>query len=257
MIVRDHTKDYPAGPPRPEINPAPVYKCGSRTGVSNLLIGGDVWITADAVEVGRVKGCQKMTGVDVNPDYGLNQKVRGWFEICNDPSPPSQEHFTQMPPSPLPSPGFEPIYEGGEQITITNIVNGARVTLYRNGINQGTSRCWGGRLLWGVNPQLSTSDSFEAVQTMCLGDPGSPPGKSGVQPCSSLPPPQVGPVQAGDEYITLTQFVPDAIIRVYLNGIIAGASGGPVVFLNKKVAKGDTLDVVQDLHGCQSLYALR
>src|SRR5215469_9391863 len=37
VTVRDHTIDYPTGPPRPEINPAPVYKCGSRTGVNNLL----------------------------------------------------------------------------------------------------------------------------------------------------------------------------------------------------------------------------
>jgi hypothetical protein len=29
ITVGDHTKDYPAGPPRPEINPAPVYKCGA------------------------------------------------------------------------------------------------------------------------------------------------------------------------------------------------------------------------------------
>src|SRR5205823_3288323 len=46
ITVRDHTKDFPAGPPRPQINPSPVYKCGVRTGVGNLLPGGHVWITA-------------------------------------------------------------------------------------------------------------------------------------------------------------------------------------------------------------------
>jgi hypothetical protein len=30
--VRDHTVEFAAGPPRPEINPAPVYECGTRTG---------------------------------------------------------------------------------------------------------------------------------------------------------------------------------------------------------------------------------
>jgi hypothetical protein len=57
IVVGGHTKDFPAGPPRPEINPAPVYKCGMRTGVGNLLPGGHVWITADAVKVGDVNGC--------------------------------------------------------------------------------------------------------------------------------------------------------------------------------------------------------
>jgi hypothetical protein len=37
----DHAQEYPAGPPSPEINPAPVYKCGARTGVSNLWVGSE------------------------------------------------------------------------------------------------------------------------------------------------------------------------------------------------------------------------
>lgn len=256
ITVVDHTQEYPAGPPRPEINPAPVYKCGSRTGVGNLLIGGNVWITAGGIEVGRVNGCQKVTGVDVNPDYGSNQPVRAWFELCNDPSPPSQEYVTQAPPNPLPATGYEQVHEGSQQITITNIVNGARVTLTRSGINQGVSRCWGGKLQWGLNPPLSINDYFDSAQTMCPGDPSSPPGKTGVLPCSSLPVPQIGPVQAGDDRITLTQFVSDAIIKVYLNHVLVGSSGGPVVMLSKRVKRGDILHVLQDLQGCKGHYAL-
>ncbi|WP_440947795.1 hypothetical protein ACSAZL_05970 [Methanosarcina sp. T3] len=256
VTVRNHTKDYPAGPPRPEINPAPVYRCGSRTGVNNLLIGGNVWITADSGETGRVNGCEKITGVDVNPDYGPNQHVRAWFELCNDPSPPSKEFITQIPPKPLPTPGYDQVYEGSRQITITNIVNGARVTLSRNGINQGTSRCWGGRLLWNLDPPLSTADSFDSIQAMCPEDPGSQPGKTGVLPCSSLPAPQAGPVQAGDNRVTLTRFLSDAIIKVYLNGVMVGAGSGPVVMLSKRVERGDILHVVQDLQGCKGQYAL-
>jgi hypothetical protein len=93
VAVKDHTKDYPAGPPRPEINPAPVYRCGSRTGVSNLLVGSNVWITADAVQVGGVGGAKAHQGVNVNPDYNLGQHVRAWSELCKDPSPPSEEHI--------------------------------------------------------------------------------------------------------------------------------------------------------------------
>ncbi|GDY60454.1 hypothetical protein SVIO_110770 [Streptomyces violaceusniger] len=35
--VLDHTREFPAGPPRPQINPAPPLECGVRTGVANLL----------------------------------------------------------------------------------------------------------------------------------------------------------------------------------------------------------------------------
>ncbi|GAB1541203.1 hypothetical protein NUACC21_38730 [Scytonema sp. NUACC21] len=255
-IVKDHTKDYPAGPPRPEINPAPVFECGVRTGVSNLLTGGNVWITADQIEVGRVNGCNAHQGVNVSPAYGLGQKVRAWFELCKDPSPASVEYVTSKPPNPLPTLTFDPIFESGTVLIVKNVVNGAKVTIYRNGINQGTWLCWGDALkIDGFSPFM-TGESFVAIQSMCLGSPDSPPGSGVVQPCSSLPAPEIGPIQAGDNSITLTQFVPDATIKVYLNGELVGASGGPIVMLTKKVALGDTLIVVQDLNKCKGSLAL-
>ena len=256
VTVRDHTQDYPAGPPRPEINPAPVYKCGVRTGVSNLLTGGSVWITADGAEVGRVKGCSDHQGVNVTPEYGFDQSVRAWFELCDDPSPPSVEHMTGNPPNPLPAPTLNPIYDTGTDLQVRNVVNGAKVTVYRSGVPIGTWPCWGWGLdLHGLSP-FSDGELFEASQSMCEGDPSSPHGSTTVQPCSSLPAPQVGPVQAGDDRIALTAFVPEATITVYLNGVQVGASGGPVVLLSQPVASGDTLHVVQDLRDCESQYAL-
>lgn len=256
VIVKDHTKDYPAGPPRPEINPAPVFECGVRTGVSNLLTGGNVWISTDQIEVGRVNGCSSHQGVNVSPAYGLDQKVRAWFELCKDPSPASIEYVTGKPPNPLPAPSVDPIFESGTVLTVKNIVNGAKVTVYRNGVNQGTWPCWGFSItINGLGPFV-TGDKFTAMQSMCPGNPDSPPGDSVVQPCSSLAAPEIGPVQAGDDRITLTQFVPDATIKVYLNGGLVGASGGPIVLLIKKVALGDTLIVVQDLNKCKGSLAL-
>jgi len=251
VTVRDHTQDYPAGPPRPQVNPAPVCECGSRTGVSNLLIGGNVWITADGNEVGRVNGCSEHQGVNVNPDYGPNEKVRAWFELCHDPSPPSVEHITQPPPKPLPAPGIDTAYEEGEQLRVTNVVNGARVTVYRNSVNQGTWRCWGYALLLGLNPPFSAGEAFEASQAMCPGDPVSPKGSTVVEPCSNLPAPLVGPVQIGDDRITVIEFVPDAVIKVYVNLVKVGEGGGPVISLNTTIKHGDTIHVQQVLGKCE------
>jgi hypothetical protein len=255
VTVRDHTQDYPAGPPRPQIDPAPVYECGVRTGVSNLLTGGNMWITANMVEVGRVNGCATHQGVNVNPPYGLNQKVRAWFELCKDPSPPSVEYVTTHAPNPLPAPTIDPFYAGGTQITVRSIVNGSKVTLYRNGLNQGTWPCWGYALSIGSLAAFSAGEVFSATQTMCPSDPPSPPGSGTGQPCSALPAPQIGPVQGGDTHITLTDFVPDAVIRIYLNGALVGVGSGPVVLLTQTVKRGDTLVVVQDLAACQSQWA--
>lgn len=256
--VRDHTATYPAGPPRPQINPAPVHRCGVRTGVTNLLIGGNVWITADGSEVGRVKGCNNPQGVNVAPPYGLGQSVRAWFELCGDPSPPSLEHITIPPPSPLPTPAIEPQYAGGAQLIIANIANGAKVTVRRNGSALGTWGCWGGSIQLGpFAPLFSSGEIVEAFQEMCPGDPPSTTGTTTIEPCSNLPAPQVGPIQGGDTSVYFTQYAAGATLSVYLNGLQAGRGGGPTVPLNNAIAFGDAVVVAQDLETCRGSRALR
>ena len=250
VAVGDHTHDYPAGPPRPEINPAPVHRCGSRTGVSNLLTGCNVWIHADGVEVGRVDGAAAHQGVNVNPDYGANQNVRAFTELCKDPSPPSQLHQTQEPPSPLPSALVEEIFDGGSQMTVIGLVNGARFNVLRNGTDVGTWRTWGQRHLVGLSPSVASGETLAVTQRMCPGVPSSTPVDTTVKPCSSLPAPVVAPVQDGATSVTLLQFVPDAVIKVYVNLVKRGESGGPVVLLNSPVHHGDTVHVQQIVGHC-------
>ena len=134
VTVLDHTIQYPAGPPRPGLAPTPLHRCGSRTGVDNLLGGGNVWITADGAEVGRVDGCASpMQGVNVEPSYELGQHIRAHFELCGDQSAPSVEHVTQSAPSPLPTPAFDPFFEGQQQLRLSGIANGAKVSVVRSG----------------------------------------------------------------------------------------------------------------------------
>lgn len=250
VTVRDHTVDYPAGPPRPEINPEPVYQCGSRTGVRNLLIGCNVWITADGTEVGRVDGAKEHQGVDVNPDYGLNRRVRAWAELCHDPSPPSVEYVTQPPPSPLPTPALDPAYESGEQIRITNLVNGARFTIDRGGSLIGPFRTWGHAHLVTLSPPFVTGEAIAVTQQMCLADPPSDPGTTTVLPCADLPAPHIAPVQVGDTSIVLTQWVVGAQIKVFAGTEKIGDGGGPVIALTRAVQEGETIYVYQVLGTC-------
>lgn len=254
--VRDHTQDYPAGPPRPEINPAPVYQCGARTGVSNLLTGSTVWITAQATEVGRVEGATQHQGVNVTPDYGLAQEVIGWASLCDDPSPPSATETSQPPPLPLAALTFEPTYDGSEQVTLNGLANGARFTLSRNGNPVGTFAGWGGRFtVNGIFPAVSTTDTFSATQMLCPGDPASPPGSTTPLPCSALPAPVVAPIQAGDDAVFLIQFVPDARTKVYVNGVKRGDSGGSIILLTQPVDHGDVVHVIQSVGICVSNWA--
>jgi hypothetical protein len=247
---RDHTVDYPAGLPRPRVNPAPVHECGSRTGVENLVTGCNVWIEATGTEVGRVNGAAPHQGVNVNPDYGLAQDVVAFAELCGEASPPSETHVTQPPPSPMPAPGFEPVYEGGQQLTVTGLANGARFDLGRNGTPLGTWRTWGQRHLVGLNPPFSAGEAITVSQRLCPGNPPSVVVTTTVEPCSKLPAPGVMPIQAGDTRVTLTSFVPDARIQVYLNLVKVGDGGGPIVVLTQGVSHGDTVHVLQRLGAC-------
>lgn len=255
VVARDHTQDFPAGPPRPQINPAPVYECGSRTGVSNLLVGCNVWITADGVEVGRVDGAAAHYGVNVTPDYALGQTMRAWAELCKDPSPPSQAHLTVMPPKPLPAPGIDPAYADSQQVRITNLVNGARFELARNGASIGVWRTWGYAHLVSLSPPLVDGETLKVTQRMCPGDPDSPPGEGVVQPCSALPAPEVASIEGGADSVTVTVMVPGATIKVYLNGVKVGEGGGPVVPLSQPVKLGDTVHVLQVVGGCTGQWA--
>ena len=251
VTVRDHTQDYPAGPPRPEINPEPVYQCGARTGVRNLLTGCNVWIEADGTEVGRVDGAKEHQGVNVNPDYGLNQRVRAWAELCRDPSPPSREYVTQPPPNPLPTPAIDPAYDDGEQIRITNLVNGARFTIDRGGSLIGPYRTWGYAHLVGLSPPLSAGETIAVTQQMCPSDPASDPGKTDVLPCSALPAPKVAAIQVGDTVVVLTEWVPGAQIKVFGGMQKIGDGGGAVVALTRPVQEGETIYVYQVLGDCE------
>lgn len=255
VTVGDHTKDFPAGPPRPEINPAPVYNCGERTGVGNLLVGSHVWITDNGATVGNVQGAAKQQGVNVAPPYKTGDNVRAWSELCKDPSPPSVNHVAQPSPLPLTAPGFDAIYAGSTQIAVTGVVNGGHFTLSRNGIAVGTFLTWGQRHLVGVNPPCTVADVFSATQRLCPNDPPSPPGKTGVLPCSQLPAPQVAPVQAGDDHIVVTSYALGALIQVYVDLVKTGEGGGPVVALTKPVRHGDQIDVVQNVGTCHGATA--
>jgi hypothetical protein len=250
VTVRDHTADYPAGPPRPELFPTPLYKCGVRTGVGNLLIGCDVRITANGAAIGAVAGANNPQGVNVSPAYDTGQRVRAWAELCKDPSPPSLEQIVQPPPLPLPAPGFDPIYEGGTQLVVNTIVDGARFTLSRDGVLVGTFPCWGGKCIVGLSPPFTAGETFNATQELCPSDGPSQPGTGTVQPCSALPAPQIGPVQDGDTSITITQFVPGSEIKVFVNNVKVGDGSGPVVALTAPVPHAATIDVWQILGTC-------
>ena len=252
VTVRDHTADYPAGPPRPEITPSPVYTCGGRTGVGNLLIGSDVWIKDEAGQVGLVNGANTQQGVNVAPAYATGNHVRALTKICHDESAPSIEYVASPLGAPLPAPAFETLHDGSSQVALNGLANGAHFTLSRSGIDIGTFLTWGGRHLVNLSaPINATVDTFSVTQQLCPGDPHSPPGHGSPVPCAKLAAPTVAPVQSGDTHIVLLDFVPDATIKVFVNLTKTGEGSGPVIALTNPVPHDAMIDVWQIVGTCQ------
>jgi hypothetical protein len=239
ITVKDHTADYPAGPPRPELFPTPLYKCGRRTGIGNLLVGCDVTILVNGGANGSVSGANNPQGVNVVTPYDTGQHVRAIASLCGDKSPLSKEEVVQVPPSPLPVPGVGPFYVGGVDLPLSNIANGAHFPVSRNGSAMGTFLGWGGGFtIKSINPAFAVGDHFDAIQELCPADGPSRPGGGDVLPCSALPAPKVGPVQDGDTVIVLTEFVPGAQIKVFVNLDKTGDGSGPVVAADRRDLPG-------------------
>ena len=251
VTVRSYREDFPAGLPRPVINPAPVYKCGIRTGVSNLLLGSNAWITDNGATVGSINGAKQHQGINIMPAYDINRKVLAQAELCGDKSPLSALEITVNAAYPLPTPTFDPIYDGATQIRINNIANGAKVKLEINGASQGTIGCWGGSLYWNVTAPLPATTPLKATQSLCADQPSSS-GTTTVNPCNALPPPDVAPVQIGDNFIRLTNYATGAIIKVYINNVKVGESSGTIIPLTQAVAFGDTVLAEQIVGTCRS-----
>ncbi len=125
----------------------PLYQCATAVTVRGFIPHAKIDIEVDgSIVVSQTAGFPEPSGqsFDLPSElvagqvvrarqqygYGLGQSVRAWASLCDDPSPPSLEHITQPPPSPLPTPAFDPVYEGQEQIRITGLANGARFKRY-------------------------------------------------------------------------------------------------------------------------------
>ncbi len=252
--VVDSREEYPAGPPRPEISPSPVFECGSRTGVANLLSGCNVWILADGTQVGRVEGAKEHQGVNVNPDYGLNQAVRARAELCGDESPFSIEYNSGPAPNPLPTPLIDDAFDTSKRIRITNLVNGARFQVTRSsGGMSGTYRTWGHAHLVTMDPPASSGD--KVVQTMCASNPPSDPGSITVLPCSELPPPVVHPIQTGATTVVVTDWAAGARIKVFQGTEKIGDGGPSAISLTRPIEADVPVYVIQQVGDCISEFA--
>lgn len=243
------SEDYPLVPPRPKIN-SPIFECSSRTYVSNLIQGGYVRILSEDNIIGSVAACKESQSVDVYQDYTNNQKIRAESELGFSSYPSVEHTVTLVSQQELETPTISPVYENARYILVENVVNGASIHLLRNDLNATlTFKCGSDKCFIPLENPLQAGEQISVWQSLCLLT--SSKATTIIQDCSLMPPPEVGPVQVGDNSISITNYIYGATIIVYINQTQVGKGGGPKIPLNKTVECDDIIHVQQILGQCK------
>jgi hypothetical protein len=158
----------PASLPRPKVH-APLFECGAAVRVSNLHVGARVYVyssmlgapigerTADAAEV----------DVPVAPLLIANDKIFAVQRGCGLVSSKSKSVVVGKIER-LQAPRVaEPLYSCEKAVRVVDVVPGARVDVYINGIFRGSAVGGGADLTVGVSGPLAVSDSVTALQRLC------------------------------------------------------------------------------------------
>lgn len=276
VTVRSHTADYPAGIPRPDIVPPPLYKCGRAISASNFVPGAVITAQAEPPLPGGGFGPPATIGsgaaaapypgwwMNINPAYELGARVTVRYQICSDTSTPSPPQLVaDQPALPLTKPTLDPIYAGATIVTVRNILNGATLKVFNGATQVGESATPGGgpgtgqQMFISPSPTSTCTGCFTATQTLCDTSPPSDPVD--VLPCSALPAAKIKLPQPGDTQVEVTDYQPGARIVILANGAEIGDGGPPIVPLTRPVAQDEEITVIQILGECRSrfVYVIR
>ena len=158
----------PASLPTPVLH-QPLYECGAAVRVSNLHVGARVYVystllgapigerTADAAEV----------DVPVAPLLIATDKIfavqRGCGLVSSKSNPVDVGKLERLKPPRV----AEPLYSCEHAVRVVDVVPGARVDVYVNGIFRGSAVGGGTDLTVGVSGQLNVGDPVSALQRLC------------------------------------------------------------------------------------------
>ncbi len=158
----------PASLPTPKVH-EPLFECGAAVRVANLHVGARVYVyssmlgapigerTADAVEV----------DVSVAPLLLANDKIFVVQRGCGLVSSQSTVVIVGKIER-LKAPRVaDPLYSCESVIRVMDVVPGARVDVYINGVFRGSAVGGGADLSVGISGQLAVGDSATALQRLC------------------------------------------------------------------------------------------
>lgn len=201
--------------PAPAIQP-PLYSCTPVVPVTGCLPGARLRVFAATGGAPVLIGVARTySGDAVVAVVGLLQagwKVTATQEVGGTESLPSPAVAVQAGPSPNKPRIRTPLYPCAACVQVFQVLPGARVDIYQDGVWVGGADAAARTVNVGVHPGLRRG-AASAVQTLCGKDSGAASAK--VQPEEPhLPPPRFTSAFVGDSYVVVGDLVPGAIVEV-------------------------------------------
>ena len=168
-------RTIPPARPGPRSTRRPLYECGSRTGVGNLLGGGNVWITADGDRGRPGQRLRRRSRASTSTPTTGWPAGAGLVRAVQGPQPAVGRARHPAAADAAARSRLRPdLRRAASSCRITNIVNGARVTLYRNGANQGTWPVLGRRPARRAQPAVQHRARRSPPRSSCARRPAEP-----------------------------------------------------------------------------------
>ena len=264
VVVRDHTLDYPAGLPAPQIDPDLVYECAELIAVRHVPTAV---VTVYSNGADPVRGTSSTGWTAFRPaehPFDVGDTFTAEISICDELSPLSPPVSAVPAPSSLPPAQLDPVelYDGQELVKVVHLTNGSRTTIVES--NTGTILEFTTPISWHPNVDVATplgrpltsADSLRPNQELCsLRSEGT---SSNGRRCPDLPAPEIERPGPGDTFVVVSESIPGARVRVYdAAGKEIGDGSGSVVVLSRPLQPGETLTVVQQVGECVGRYGFR
>lgn len=232
-----------------------LHRCGTAIWTEGAVPGAEIRALIGNNQVGSGFSVDGITRFRYQPGLNLGQKLTLEQTTCTNVTQTTVTPPADDLPNPLPVPKIqEPLIDCMTAIKISNIVDGATVTIYRNGTKDVSGAFDRSSLTWiGLKP-LKESEFIEVDQSFaCRGrvrgrnqDKDSQPthisGKAGakVQSVHNLPKPVIKkPVCPNATLITVTNLLPGARVLLYQKEQMIGMTDTPESTFSFNVPKLD------------------
>lgn len=259
--VRDQKLDFPAGLPKPEIDPQLIYECGNTIAVHHVP-GAKLTVFVNG---GSPRSRNTSTGWSgIYPGkypFDLGDEFTASIEMCGDTSPLSDIEKAVAAPLTVNAPKFDPpqTFVGQELINITDILNGAWVE--PGEASAGSFGKFSTPVSWyseydfasKLGAPLAAGQHLFVQQALC--DKGRRIKTPPAEECEGVPAPKIRIPLEGEDYVVVTEAVAGARIHVFdESNNELGDGSGSVIALNRALVANETITVTQAIGDCDGRY---